>query len=324
MGESQQARAKDVPGFPVPGAKIGVAQSGGGSRGSWQVGVWRYCAEQKLFPEGISFTSGSSVGSINSLALAMFTPGPDQVDKAIGVMEESWGRLGNTKSVWRMRFPPYLAGLWSNSIGLTPNLKILLEDVVDVDAIRTSGVELRILACDLLTGELHTFDQTGPIISSVLASSSFPITFPLERIEATDTHPGGLYTDAGVRDIAPAKSAIDAGCDRVMILLSRDPSQVEMMEESDLKNVLQRTERELDLMLTEIIKGDIAMAQLINRMVRTGKTALLGPPFDSYCDVPIDILYPRTQLGSSLSFERSMMVAQMDQGYEDAKAYFGG
>jgi predicted acylesterase/phospholipase RssA len=308
----------------VAGAKVGVSSSGGGSRGSWQVGFWRYAAEQDLFPGGVAHKEGVSVGSINSLALAMFEPGPDQVKQALEVMEESWAKLAGTKDVWRLRFPPYIAGLWHNSIGITPWLRDLLSDVVDVESIRRSGVELRIHACDLITGQLHTFDQNGPLIPSALASSSFPIAFPLEEIAETEDHPGGLYTDAGVRDIAPAKGPIAAGCDRVVILLSRDPDHVERMEPSELSNVMARTERELDLMLTEIIKGDIAMSRFINQIVRSGKADLLGEPFSRYRDVPIDILYPRTPLGSSLSFERSDMLRQMQQGYDDAKAYFEG
>jgi predicted acylesterase/phospholipase RssA len=248
----------------------------------------------------------------------MFPPGPDQVKQALGVMEESWARLADTKDVWYLRFPPYLAGLWNNSIGNNAPLRKLLTEVVDIDAIRTSGVELQLCACDLLSGELHVFGNDGPVIEATLASSSFPIAFPLEPIG------DGLYTDAGVVDIAPAKNAVDAGCDRLLILLSRDPDQVEPIGADKLKTVMQRTERELDLMLTEIIKGDISLCRFINQLVRTGKTQHLGEPYSSYRDMPIDILFPSKPLGSSLRFDRSVMLKQMDQGYKDAKAYFGG
>ena len=315
---------RGVPRFPIVGAKVGASQSGGGSRGSWMVGVWKYCAHADLFPEGIPFASGVSVGSINSLALAMFPPGPDQVPAAVEVMEESWARLADTKEVWKLRFPPYLAGLWHNSIGDNSALRRLLEEVVDVEAIKTSGVQLRICACDLLTGEIHTFDQNGPVIAATLASSSFPIAFPLEPIKQTQKRPGGLYTDAGVRDISPARSVIEAGCDRALILLSRDPDRVPVVAAEDVSTVWSRTKREMDLMLTEIVRGDIAMARLINQVVRTGKSGQLGAPFDRYRDVPMDILFPSKPLGDSLQFERPVMLAQMDQGFEDAKAYFGG
>ena len=47
-------------------SKRGLVLSGGGGRGAYQAGVYKYLTENNFFPEVIS---GTSVGAINAVAL---------------------------------------------------------------------------------------------------------------------------------------------------------------------------------------------------------------------------------------------------------------
>ncbi|MBF0574025.1 MAG: patatin-like phospholipase family protein, partial [Desulfamplus sp.] len=46
--------------------KRALILSGGGSRGSFQVGVWRYLQEKQWYPDMIC---GTSIGAINAVAI---------------------------------------------------------------------------------------------------------------------------------------------------------------------------------------------------------------------------------------------------------------
>ena len=112
-------------------------------------------------------------------------------------------KIIHTKDVWEKRKPFGIPGLWHTSIGKTEALRKLLHRIVDVEAIRSSGIEFRLTAVSLTSGKLRVFDQNYPdIIESIMASTAFPLAFPPIEID------GELYTDGGVVEIAPLKHAI--------------------------------------------------------------------------------------------------------------------
>lgn len=50
--------------------KLGIVLDGGGGRGAYQIGVWKYLKESKLY-NSISAISGTSVGGLNSCLFAL-------------------------------------------------------------------------------------------------------------------------------------------------------------------------------------------------------------------------------------------------------------
>lgn len=50
--------------------KLGIVLDGGGGKGAYQIGVWKYLKESKLY-NSISAISGTSVGGLNSCLFAL-------------------------------------------------------------------------------------------------------------------------------------------------------------------------------------------------------------------------------------------------------------
>lgn len=54
----------------------------------------------------------------------------------------------------------------------------------------------------------------------IVASCSLPLMFPIVKID------GKKYLDGGIADAVPFKRAMDAGCDKIIVILSRERSYV--------------------------------------------------------------------------------------------------
>ncbi len=284
--------------------------SGGGSKGSWQAGALAGLAQIQHHktphkPElgyqlGFDFISGTSVGAINAAGIAMF---PKQGFMAAA---DFLGSLWTSKrlKIWRLRFPPYLSGLWNPSFGVNSGLKAFLRKAVDVDRVKRSGVKLSLSAVNLETGEIVRFTETADNLrKAILASSSFPLAFPPEEIN------GQLYTDGGVRDIVPLSPAIKAGATEVTIIATENPHEVSHIKADKLKTVKGVSGRILDLLTAEILKNDIMLCHSINESLdcNEGKRP-----------IKIRLIYPSSSLGDSLDFKRSTMREQYTQGIQDA------
>lgn len=291
---------------PVTGTAI--VQSGGGSKGAWQAGAWQAMADLGVIAGDIGYSGGTSVGGLHAEAVAMFPKGEDQVRNVANLIHAIWLSITGNKSVYRKCFPPLLCGLWQPYLVKTWPLRELLEHWVDPEAIRKSGVQLRITGVDMLTGRLEIFDQHTPdLVTAAMITSSFPCEFePIET--ATD-----LWTDGGVRDIAPLGGAIDAGFDRIVVLLCT-PRTPEKIKREKLGNDIVFAKRVIDLMSNEILLGDLRAATLCNEL------AALGHP--KYRKVQIDVIEPSRHLGDPLDFSPKTIEQRMAQGYDDCKAYW--
>ena len=275
--------------------------SGGGSKGSWQAGVVKTLAD--VYPEGFDVISGTSVGAINAAGLAMF-PKKDFRDAAKW-LESRWK---NDLSIWKYKFPRYLAGLWSNSLGSNKALKRFLGKHMLPDRIRSSGVKLILTAVDIETGFVSRFtENSDDLIGAVLASSSFPVMFPMQQIGST------MYTDGGVRDIAPLSPAIRAGVSEVVVVTTTDPYRPDVATVP--KNALKMLARVIDLMATEIILNDVNECKRINKSLENHPTKRA---------IDIRLIYPSKTLGDSLDFGKDLMRSQFRLGMEDAAGYFVG
>lgn len=297
-------------------AHSSIVESGGGSRGSHAAGIALYVGEHEHQRYGgFEFMWGTSVGSINTCGWAHEAPDDFPV-AAQFVVDLWWKHMKRTKDIWRWRinFPllKYAPALWSDSLGNTEPLRRLLTKVVDPFKVRTSGVQCRWPAVSLKTGKVVVFDQHHPeMIDCLLASSAFPAFFPLVEIPDSEGN-SDWYSDGGLRDIAPLGNAIDAGADRILCILSRNP-WVEQTHKRP-KNVMSRAMLEIDIQSDEVLKNDV------ERCMRKNDLAELES--NPYRHVELDIITPSRMLGDSLDFSRDLMRRQIELGYEDAQKYF--
>ena len=286
--------------------------SGGGTKGSWETGVLRYLADQGH--PGFQYISGSSVGALITGGLAMFPP--EQFAEAVAFVESIWReRITSARSVWRLRWPLGVPGLWNPSFGLNDPLKELLEECVDVEKIRSSGIQIRINAVDLLTGTLKVYDQdTDDIVRAILASAAFPIAFPPVGIGDR------LEVDGAVRDFTPVKAAVNAGSNDVTIILTERSDRLSTVSRDQVSNSFQVTQRLLRIIFHEIVQNDIHQCQKINRLLDRGMLSSKC----GYHQVKLTVIQPSKPLGGPLEFGRELIERQLHQGYEDARHQLGG
>lgn len=290
----------------------GLCLSGGGAKGAFQVGALEYLAEHetKTFQVG----SGTSVGAINIAGLAMQPPGSG-LGTYVEFLIRAWERLAKTEDVWKLRFPPYAAGLMKPSVGDNAPLRRLLHELVDFDRVM-GGTPCTVVGWDLLSGQTRTWDlreakNPQELVSFLLASSSFPMAFPPEQIGA------GWYTDGGITDIAPTRRLIQAGCVHITAILCRNPDVPEVLAEKDLKSTLDVGLRCLDGMESEIVRGDFAQLQLTNRLVAANAAA--GKRW-----VDLTVIAPHEPLGNPLDFSPALTRRRRAVGREAARRALGG
>lgn len=281
--------------------------SGGGSRGSWQAGALKYLGEKGY--GGYGFVSGTSVGSINACGVAMFKP--ENFSEAVEYITALWTtKVTKTSDIWQLRCPLGIPALWKPSLGTNDQLRKLLTDVVNIPKILESGIALRLPAADLETGALRVYtadDLKEYGVEPVMASASFPVAFPPVDVG------GHWMSDGGLIDIAPLGSAIDAGADEIMVIVTRNPKQIPYKSRNDMGNTLAVGIRDLDIMEQTVLQDDLRVCGIYNKLIDDGHE------IKGKRKVKLTILYPLEPLGDSLDFSGALMQRQMAQGYSDAK-----
>lgn len=267
--------------------------SGGGIHGAYQAGVIKHL--MKDLGKTYDLYAGVSVGAINALGLAQFKTGQEK--DAATYLEEMWLSIDNS-SVWKHRFPPYLAGLWKSSFYSTKPLYKLLKHSLDNDKIKASNKMLRVAGVSLNTGEWRVWNEKSPdILDGVMASAAFPGFFETPKID------GNYWVDGGVRTVTPLKDAIDAGATDVDVILTVYPKIPQVNGKLKSYEVLLRS---LSIMMDEIVENDLKVCMLKNNV-------------DGYRKINLKIYRPSMQLeGSSLNFDPKLIKKEISLGYADA------
>jgi len=263
-------------------------------------------AESGLYPEGFKVISGTSVGAINGGGVAQYAPA--EFSEGAEYARRMWlERITSWRSIYRHRFPPYLAGAWKPSLYRDDPLRALLDDVIDEGRVKTSGVELRVTGTNLEVGCVSVWSQRHPrLIDCIRASASFPVAFPLVEVD------GALHTD-GYLDVAPLSHALEPGIDQLVVVLTQDPWSPPTKTRAELGTVPAVGMRAVGLLVAEAMRNDIDTCQAVNNAVAVG-TAPVG-----CCYVNVTIIAPSRPLGPSLDFDADGIRANIDLGYEDTR-----
>ncbi|MBF0203325.1 MAG: patatin-like phospholipase family protein [Desulfamplus sp.] len=185
--------------------KRALILSGGGSRGSFQVGVWKYLQEKNWIPDMIC---GTSIGAINAVAIGS------------GLTTEQlthiWTKSGRRK-IYRFQPIHFIANVllrqrWVPLMDTTP-LKSMLESSIDFNRLKQSRVEIIISAVNLHTAIPEFFTQNEITIDHIMASSAMPIIFPHHKID------GIPYWDGGIMANVPLLPALARGMDEIIVAL---------------------------------------------------------------------------------------------------------
>lgn len=94
-------------------------------------------------------------------------------------------------------------------------LKKLISENLNTNALKNSGKKLRIGAVSFSTGEyISVTEQDDDIIDWIMASSAYPIFFPMQKIR------GQYWWDGGVTDNCPIDDVIELGATEIDIILT--------------------------------------------------------------------------------------------------------
>lgn len=275
--------------------------SGGGSKGSYQVGALRYILGEKRVK--YDAFCGVSVGAINVSFLAMFKEG--QEVESILTLTDMWSQLDNSK-IYKRWFPfGRWHAIWRKSFFDSSPMYHLLKQGINLEKIRGSGKHVNVGTVSLSSGKYTIFDQTSDhFVDAVIASASFPgMLTPVEFL-------GQLWTDGGIKEISPIKKAVELGADIIDVIICNPKTRVKkFIENPTTVDVLKRS---MDLSTDKIMANDIEKVEMYNILAQNGLTD------KKY--VQLNIVRPDLNLIEDLlDFRPEKIQEMMEKGYNDAK-----
>ena len=192
--------------------KTGLVLEGGGMRGLYTIGVLDLLMEKGFDTD---YVIGVSAGACNGASFVSKQRGRsyhvnmDYLDdgRYVGLRN-----LLKTKSIFGMDF-------LFNEIPEKLN-------IFDYEAFHSSPCEFITGVTDVNTGKPVYFgkDDMRGHCTVLRASSAIPVFSPMVEYK------GGLYLDGGTSDPIPARKAVQDGCDRLVIVLTRDRGYKKMPE----------------------------------------------------------------------------------------------
>jgi NTE family protein len=178
--------------------------SGGANMGCAQVGMLQALFEHNITPD---LLVGTSVGALNAAAIAT-----NPTLEGVQDLATLWKSL-STSDI----FPGGpLSRAWNiakRGAYLVDNngLAKVIERATPIREIESLQLPIRVVACDLATGEEIVFCR-GPLKEALLASAALPGVFPPVR------HDDRILVDGGVVNAVPIWHALDSDIDEIYVL----------------------------------------------------------------------------------------------------------
>src|SRR6056297_2261799 len=192
---------------------VGLIFEGGGAKGAYQIGVWKYIKEKNIKINGVA---GTSVGAINSAAFAM-----GDIDSAIKMWKDLSFEKIISGEVKKENIPAefnedlvkdidkleeYFLNN-SNGFDITP-MKEMLKENIDEAIIRNNNIDLGLVTYNLSKRKLEEIFlediKKGSLYKYIIASSYLPV-FKAEKID------GDYYLDGGFFNNLPINMLVKKG-----------------------------------------------------------------------------------------------------------------
>lgn len=185
--------------------KLGLVLAGGGGKGSYEIGVWKYLQEIGL-DKKISVIAGTSVGGLNAALMGCVE---FETAEKIWTTEIEGEILDSKSSIKRKRAIFSRAGL----------LKII-QKYVSIDKLNNCGKQIYVTCYNIneLSPKYYKLnDYSYSEIEQLLcATSAIPVAFQNEKIS------GDVYIDGGIKDNIPVKPLLDEKCTHAIIVVLDD------------------------------------------------------------------------------------------------------
>ena len=198
---------------------VGIIDVGGGTRGIYGAGVFDRCITDGVL---FDYVIGVSAGSANCASYCAGQKGRNYKFYTDYTLRPEGMGLETMKQTGSFIGLDYIYSTLSNSDGECP---------LDYDAMMASGIRFEIVATDARTGLPVYFskeDMSRDRYDVIKASSCVPFVNKPYVID------GVPYFDGGISDPVPLDRAFAAGCDKVVLLLTRPLGE----DKSRLRNTL--------------------------------------------------------------------------------------
>lgn len=287
--------------------------SGGGARGAYQAGVWKFLLEMNWKPDLIC---GTSVGAINATAIACNLELPDLIQLWKNIERGNVYRISIIRQIihflLRRGFKPLMD---------TEPLKKLLLEKINFQELRKSKYSVIIAAVNILTSQLRFFDQNEIDIEHVMASSAIPFIFPWHYID------GEPYWDGAPMANTPILPALQRGVEEIIVILLSPVGGSRLDLPKTKKQVIERMFEQTLIGSYESFMAHLSWEEKIRSRQSTLKNIIRRTL--SLGDVRIATVAPNRMLGfhSIVNFSEKQADLLISEGYIDGKnqlAHFFG
>ncbi len=271
---------------------IGIIDVGGGTRGIYGCGVFDRCLDENILFDCVI---GVSAGSANAISYVAGQRGRNYVFYTEYALRPAYMGVQTLLKTGSYIGLEYIYGTLSNSHGEYP---------LDFDAIQASPAALEIVATDAETGKPFYFSKKGlerDRYQCLMASSCVPVVcrpYPIN---------GVFYFDGGVSDPIPYRRALQMGCDKLVVILTKPVTAEPSSRRNSLAGaLLRRKYPEAAQAVTQC--GSIYQRDLkeVQALEKAGKALIIAPD---------DISNLKT-----LSSDLTALKALYHKGYQDAAA----
>jgi NTE family protein len=291
--------------------KKALILTGGGARGAFHIGVWKYLQEQKWTPDLIC---GTSVGAINAAAIG--------AGMSVERLSQIWTTY-NRPMIYRFKMLRFLASVLLRKplrpILDTGPMREMIAKNLDLSALRQSQIDIIISAVNLLNGRLYLFNQHEIDIDHLMASSAMPIVFPWQYID------GEPYWDGGVIANTPLFAALQKEMDEIIVVLLSPVGHVDLPFPGTLM-------KGLELVFEHLLSGSYQATQPVIKG-RRPQINQANPYWQTHTDKAepsgtrptIRVVAPSRTLGfrSLLNFSTRQTRRLLQEGYHNARRHLG-
>lgn len=189
----------------------GIIDVGGGARDSYGAGVFDYCLDHNI---KFDYCIGVSAGSANCASYIANQRGRNYVFYTDYFFRKEYMSLSNFIKKGSYIDLDYVFGTLTNSDGENP---------IDYPAMQRSKTILKIVATNASTGKAVYFDKENMKQDDyrfLMASTCVPVVCKPYMID------GVGYYDGGIADPIPIDKALDDGCDKTVVILTRPKERI--------------------------------------------------------------------------------------------------
>lgn len=240
-----------------------IIDVGGGFRAIFGAGVLDRCLE-----EGIAFDHcyGVSAGSANLTSFLAHQHGRNHTFYTQYAFRKEYASVNSFIHNHNFANLDYVYGTLSNHDGENP---------LDYEAFAANPAQFTVVACDARDGSTKYFTKDNMHYDDydvLKASSAVPVACQPYVID------GVPYFDGGIADPVPVQKAIDDGCDRIVLVLTR-PKDVIREQHKDVApaRILRRSRPEAAERLLERYATYNTEVAVAKQYEAEGKVLILAP-----------------------------------------------